>query len=127
MVEENFKFECSEMFENKGLDFFNKNYFTIVEKKFEFECSEICENKGFSRIFQQNLFTMVEENFEFQCSKMHENEGFSRHFRKMFVVCYRPKNFHTPPKQGENFSYPDKTGLKIFIPPPTYTPPLHPA
>ena len=66
---------------------------------------------------------MVEKKIEFQCSKMHENEGFSRHFRKMFVMCHCPKKFHTPSKQGENFSYPDKTGLKIFIPPNIYSAP----
>ena len=48
------------------------------------------------------------------CKEIPENLRTPKH---IFFLQDSPKNFHTPPKRDKNFSYPDKTGLEIFIPP----------
>ena len=40
----------------------------MAEENFEFECSEMFQKKGIFDCFRVNTFTMAEENFEIECS-----------------------------------------------------------
>ena len=94
MVEENFEFCCSEMFQNEGfLCTFHREYFHNGWKSSEFYCSEMFQNKGFWNISQDN-FTLVEEiscSAAVKCSRMKDFHKYHReyfhHGRKNFEFC----------------------------------------